>query len=111
MAAVDETRPPAIPVTTVVNPIRRRPKSWLAVAVLLAAPALLLSPCLFGDRSYVPFDLAAFPPAVLLEIRGNQRRELAAGQLSQPGGVTAALGIIHVTDGTFTGGRLLRVRR
>ena len=33
--------------------------------MLLAAPALLLAPCLFGDRSYVPFDLAAFPPALL----------------------------------------------
>src|SRR5690606_31968708 len=44
----------------------RRPGPWLAVAVLLAAPALLLSPCLFGDRTYLPFDLAEFPPARLM---------------------------------------------
>lgn len=57
------------------------------------------------------FETGDFPPAVLLEIRGGHRRELAAGQLSQPGGVTAAFGQVHVTDGTFGEGRLLRIRR
>jgi hypothetical protein len=53
-----------------------------------------------------------FPPAVLLEVKRNgQRRELAAGQLSQPGGVAVAFnGQVFVTDNVFTGGRLLRVR-
>jgi hypothetical protein len=52
-----------------------------------------------------------FPPAVLLELRGDQRRELAAGQLSQPGGVAVGFfGVVFVTDEVFTGGRLLRVR-
>ncbi len=55
-------------------------------------------------------DTGQIPPAVLLELRHGQRRELAAGQLSQPGGVVAALGKVHVTDEVFTGGRLLRVR-
>jgi glucose/arabinose dehydrogenase len=33
------------------------------------------------------------------------------GQLSQPGGVTVTNdGSIYVTDGMFTGGRLLKVR-
>lgn len=57
------------------------------------------------------FETGEFPPAVLLEIRGSNRRELAAGQLSQPGGVTAAFGVVHVTDGTFGEGRLLRITR
>ena len=57
------------------------------------------------------FETGAFPPAVLLELKRGQRRELAAGQLSQPGGVTASLGVIHVTDGVFTSGRLLRIHR
>lgn len=55
------------------------------------------------------FETGEFPPAVLLAIDGSRRRELAAGQLSQPGGVTAAFGIVHVTDGTFGNGRLLRI--
>jgi hypothetical protein len=54
-----------------------------------------------------------FPPAVLLEVRRNgSRRELVKGKLSQPGGVVVARdGTILVTDGMFTGGRLLRIRR
>jgi hypothetical protein len=54
-----------------------------------------------------------FPPAVLLEVRRNgSRRELANGKLSQPGGIVVARdGTILVTDGMFTGGRLLRIRR
>jgi hypothetical protein len=54
-----------------------------------------------------------FPPAVLKEVRrGHRPRELAKGKLSQPGGiVVTAASEIFVTDGMFTGGRLLRVRR
>ncbi|MEY2583641.1 MAG: hypothetical protein QOE09_3490 [Ilumatobacteraceae bacterium] len=54
-----------------------------------------------------------FPPAVLLEVtrKGSHehRTELAAGQLSQPGGVVVAGGHVYVTDGIITGGRLLAV--
>lgn len=54
-----------------------------------------------------------FPPAVLLEVRRNgSRHELVKGKLSQPGGVVVGRGgEIFVTDGMFTGGRLLRIRR
>ena len=52
-----------------------------------------------------------FPPAVLLEVKGGKTTELVRGQLSQPGGVTVTNdGSIYVTDGMFTGGRLLKVR-
>ena len=58
-----------------------------------------------------------FPPAVLLQIsaaggKKERRRELAAGQLSQPGGVAVKPnGRVFVTDRVFTeaGGRMLRV--
>ena len=57
------------------------------------------------------FETGVFPPAVLLEVRNGQRRELAAGQLSQPGGVTTGLfGQVYVTDGMFTDGRLLQIK-
>ncbi len=57
------------------------------------------------------FETGVFPPAVLLEIRGKgARRELAAGQLSQPGGVIVERGTVHVTDGVFGAGRLVKVR-
>jgi hypothetical protein len=54
-----------------------------------------------------------FPAAVLLEVRpGHSRRELVKGKLSQPGGIVVTRGgAIFVTDGMFTGGRLLRVFR
>jgi hypothetical protein len=52
-----------------------------------------------------------FPPAVLLEVKGKRTRELAKGELSQPGGVAVGRdGQIYVTDGMFGNGRLLRVR-
>lgn len=59
------------------------------------------------------FTTGVFPKAVLLEVRpGRARRELARGKLSQPGGIVVTrAGEIFVTDGMFTGGRLLRVRR
>jgi hypothetical protein len=54
-----------------------------------------------------------FPAAVLLEIGpGHSARELVKGKLSQPGGIVVTrAGEIFVTDGMFTGGRLLRIRR
>jgi hypothetical protein len=83
----------------------------------------------FGNGKLYVYELAAggagafeegfapggqFPPAVLLEVskKGKGRRtELAAGQLSQPGGIVVVKGKIYVTDGMFTGGRLLQIRR
>jgi hypothetical protein len=57
------------------------------------------------------FTTGVFPPAVLLEVKGNKITELVPGELSQPGGVTVAHnGAVFVTDGMFTGGRLLQVR-
>ena len=53
-----------------------------------------------------------FPPAVLLQsfkYRGAKRTELAAGQLSQPGGVVVVSDDVYVTDSIFTGGRLLKI--
>jgi hypothetical protein len=53
-----------------------------------------------------------FPPAVLLEVRRQRRTELAAGLLSQPGGVAVGKGSeLFVTDGMFSDGRLIQVRR
>jgi hypothetical protein len=59
------------------------------------------------------FTTGVFPKAVLLEVRsGHKLRELVKDKLSQPGGIVVARdGTILVTDGMFTGGRLLRVRR
>lgn len=59
-------------------------------------------------------ETGEFPPAVLLELKGHRRTELAAGQLSQPGGVAVGRGgTVFVTDAVFTpdGGRLLSLRR
>lgn len=57
------------------------------------------------------FSTGDFPPAVLLEVKGHRIHELARGQLSQPGGVEVARnGQVYVTDGMFTGGRLLRIQ-
>ena len=48
---------------------------------------------------------------MLLKVKGHKRTELAAGELSQPGGVSVARdGTVFVTDGMFTDGRLLRIR-
>ena len=56
------------------------------------------------------FGTGEFPDAVLLELRGSRTRELAAGQLSEPGGIAVhSTGNIYVTDGIFTGGRLVRI--
>jgi len=57
------------------------------------------------------FDTGVFPPAVLLEVKGHRRHELAKGELSQPGGIVVSKdGSIFVTDGVFGNGRLLRIR-
>ncbi len=56
------------------------------------------------------FETGNFPPAVLLQVKGDKTRELVRGQLSQPGGVAIGHdGSIYVTDGMFTGGRLLKL--
>jgi len=59
------------------------------------------------------FVTGVFPKAVLLEVRrGHAPRELVPGKLSQPGGIAVtAAGEIFVTDGMFTGGRLVRIIR
>jgi hypothetical protein len=56
-----------------------------------------------------------FPPAVLLEVKGNKTQELVPGELSEPGGVTVGWdGSVFVTDGAIgifeTHGRLIRIR-
>ena len=60
-----------------------------------------------------PTSGVPFPPAILLEVRNpwrwDGRREIARGQLSQPGGVIVVDGRLYVTDGMFTTGRQLRV--
>lgn len=57
------------------------------------------------------FGSGDFPPAVLLKVTGgNQRTELVAGELSQPGGVAVdGDGDVYVTDGVFGDGRLLQI--
>ena len=58
------------------------------------------------------FESGEFPPAVLLEVKNNKTTELAEGKLSQPGGIVALnRGTVFVTDGMFTGGRLVEVHR
>lgn len=56
------------------------------------------------------FETGEFPPAVLLEVKGQKRTRLDAGEISQPGGLVVDRGAVYVTDQVFTGGRLLRIR-
>ena len=55
------------------------------------------------------FDTGDFPPAVLLQITKKKQGELANGQLSEPGGVVVNRGVVYVTDGMFSEGRLLQI--
>jgi hypothetical protein len=59
------------------------------------------------------FESGDFPPAVLLSATGpglGQRREVARGAFSEPGGVIVdPAGWLFVTDGIFSEGRLLRI--
>ncbi len=73
----------------------------------LAADGVLAFEEALGSGGPVPF-----PPAVLLKVKNGHQRELAAGELSQPGGVAVSRsGRVYVTDNIFTpgGGRLLRI--
>ncbi len=57
------------------------------------------------------FPTGDFPPAVLLHVVGASRTELQRGFLSEPGSVVVAGdSSVHVTDGMYSNGRLLRVR-
>jgi len=61
------------------------------------------------------FESGVFPPAVLLQVKrpghDGKRTELAAGELSEPGGIVVGHnGKVYVTDGVFTGGRVSEVR-
>jgi hypothetical protein len=58
------------------------------------------------------FPAGPFPPAVLLEVKRHSVRELARGELSQPGGVVVTpFGRVFVTDGMFGNGRLVEIKR
>jgi hypothetical protein len=59
------------------------------------------------------FTTGKFPAAVLYVVRpGRAPRELVPGKLSQPGGLVVTRGgEVFVTDGMFTGGRLVRIVR
>ena len=49
------------------------------------------------------FETGEFPPAVLLKVGRHGRTELAAGQLSQPGGIAFGRGgKLYATDGMFS---------
>jgi hypothetical protein len=55
------------------------------------------------------FGPGGCPPAVLLQIKGGQRKELAAGQLSQPGALALRGNTLYITDHVVTDGRLLKL--
>jgi hypothetical protein len=57
------------------------------------------------------FPTLDFPPAVLKMLHRGERTRLVPGQLSQPGSVVVMPnGNLMVSDGMFTGGRLLKLR-
>jgi hypothetical protein len=57
------------------------------------------------------FNTGRFPPAVLLGVSADHRAEVAAGELSQPGGIAFNRGgQLFATDGVFGNGRLLQIR-
>jgi hypothetical protein len=54
------------------------------------------------------FETGVFPPAVLLKMKNNRSIEIAAGLLSEPGGIAVrGDGTVLVTDGVFSTGRLV----
>ncbi|MEJ7582691.1 MAG: ScyD/ScyE family protein [Acidimicrobiales bacterium] len=59
----------------------------------------------FEEQCFGP--AAACPPAVLLEVDGDEREELAKGELYEPGTVAVSGDDVYVTDRVLTGGRLL----
>lgn len=105
-----------------VNPAHATRGCWKAMKGFTAIQDLDINP--WTGETYV-YQLAAggvlafeeglntgnVPPAVLEKVsRHGRRKELVPGQLSQPGGVDVGLfGTVHVTDGTFGNGRLLRI--
>jgi len=58
--------------------VNDRRATLVAVLLLLLQPLLWLWPCLIGDRAFVPYDVAQFPPAAL-QLSAEQRAELARG--------------------------------
>ena len=77
-----------------------------------AAPDDLIS---VADRDLLDRGFRRLPPdqraiLVMHHYLGYQPSEIAKGQLSQPGGVEVRNGAIYVTDGMFTGGRLIEIR-
>ena len=70
MADVSDQIPP--------SEVRSRALAWL---VLLIAPLALLGPSLFGDRTYVPYDVAQWAP-IATALTDEQ---LARGFLPAPG--------------------------
>jgi hypothetical protein len=64
------------------HPVRDRAQTLAsggALLLILLAPLLLLGPCLFGPRLFVPFDLAQFPPVSTL-LTPEQLRAVTAAQ-------------------------------
>ena len=64
-----------------------------------------------GTPSRKASEPACSRPRSCSRSRGHKVRELAAGKLSQPGGVVVTkAGTVFVTDGIFGDGRLLKIR-
>ena len=60
----------------------RRPR-LLALLAILGAPLLLLAPAMFGDRTFVPFDLAQFSP-VKTALTAEELAAVTAAQNTDP---------------------------
>ena len=59
--------------------ITARARHRLAAAALVLAPLLLLAPCVFGPRTYVPFDIAQWPPVSTM-LTADQLAEVTRAQ-------------------------------
>ncbi len=59
-------------------PITPRTRDLLAVLLLLLLPLVLLAECVFGDKHYMPFDRAEFPP-VATKLTTEQVQALQVG--------------------------------